>query len=103
MNQWISQRKARKQLVRLEEPWKQRASEALEDLANEETRWLKLKNKKASYRIRKGKLRILFSHTIDRDTISILSLEQITLTKCDQFNKAFLDKRNGPLGECYLH
>ncbi|GFW07204.1 hypothetical protein TNCV_3693981 [Trichonephila clavipes] len=70
----VLEKQATKQLARLQELWWKQATEALEDLANEEAKWIKLKdNKKASYRIRKGNLRILFS--IDKNLISVLSIE----------------------------
>ncbi|GFW07302.1 hypothetical protein TNCV_3694941 [Trichonephila clavipes] len=46
-----TRKQATKQLARLQELWWKQATE---DLANEEAKWVKLKDKKASYRIRKG-------------------------------------------------
>ncbi|GFW07295.1 hypothetical protein TNCV_3694871 [Trichonephila clavipes] len=46
-----TEKQATKQLARLQELWWKQATE---DLANEEAKWVKLKDKKASYRIRKG-------------------------------------------------
>ncbi|GFW07310.1 hypothetical protein TNCV_3695021 [Trichonephila clavipes] len=47
----VLEKQATKQLARLQELWWKQATE---DLANEEAKWVKLKDKKASYRIRKG-------------------------------------------------
>ncbi|GFW07297.1 hypothetical protein TNCV_3694891 [Trichonephila clavipes] len=46
----VLEKQATKQLARLQELWWKQATE---DLANEEAKWVKLKDKKASYRIRK--------------------------------------------------